>query len=210
LSKIVFLINLLIKFLKDIKTVEDYSSDLGPMIMSANSQKVLDHLKEVEDRCTIVMGESDSKSMFISPSIVIEPPEGSRIINEETFGPVLSIRRFNDEKDLFLKIHKTGFGLSSSIFGKNKKRINFIARNIKAGSVSINDVMSHYGIASLPFGGEGLSGVGRIHGKEGLRSLCRTKSIVVNRFNFISEPWWFNRPKIVEKVLEKVVNYLYS
>ncbi len=203
-------VNRISKRVKDIKTGEDSSSDLGPMIMSTNSQKVMDHLKEVEDVCEIIKGKSDSKTMFIAPSIVVEPPEDARIVNEETFGPVLSIRKFDNEEDLFLKIHKTGFGLSSSIFGKNKKRINFIVKNIKAGNVSINDVMSHYGIASLPFGGEGLSGVGRIHGKEGLRSLCRTKSIVVNRFNFINEPWWFGRPKIVEKILEKVVNYLYG
>jgi len=196
--------------IKDIKTGESLSSDLGPMIMSANGQKVLDHLKEVEDKCAIIKGDSDSSSMFIPPSIVIEPPEDARIVNEETFGPVLSIRKFNSDQDLFSKIHKTGFGLSSSIFGKNKNRISFIVKNIKSGNVSINDVMSHYGIASLPFGGEGLSGVGKIHGKEGLRSLCRTKSIVVNRFNFIGEPWWFGRQKFVEKILEKVVNYLYS
>ena len=57
-------------------------------------------------------------------------------------------------------------------------------KNLKTGTVSINDVMTHYGISSIPFGGEGVSGIGRLHGKEGLRSFSRTKSIVVNRFNF--------------------------
>ena len=68
---------------------------------------------------------------------------------------------------------------------KDKNRISSIVRNIKTGNMSINDVFSHYGIASLPFGGEGISGLGRLHGKEGLRSFCRTKSIVENKYNFI-------------------------
>ena len=198
------------KRIKDIKTGKDSSSDLGPMIMSKNGEKVMEHLAEIENRCAIIKGKSDSSKMFISPAIVIEPPEDAKIVNEETFGPVLSLRKFNEEKDLLAKIHKTGFGLSSSIFGKNKKRIQSIVKKIKSGNVSINDVMSHYGIASLPFGGEGLSGTGKIHGKEGLRSLCRTKSIVVNRLDFIKEPWWFGRSKSVEKILDKVVNYIYS
>ena len=196
--------------IKNIKTGKDEYSDLGPMIMEENGDKVNSHLEEIENQCSIIKGEKDSGDMFIAPAIVINPPEDARIVNEETFGPIMSIRKFINEDDLLDNIHKTGYGLSSSIFGSNKKRIDRIIKRIRTGNVSINDVMTHYGIASIPFGGEGLSGIGRIHGKEGLRSLCRVKSIVVNRFNFIKEPWWFGRPKFVEKFLEKVVNYLYS
>ena len=70
-------------------------------------------------------------------------------------------------------------------------------------------MLTHYGIASLPFGGEGLSGLGRMHGPEGLRALSRTKSIVIDRFNLSAEPWWFGRPKVIENILKKVVNLLY-
>ena len=76
--------------------------------------------------------------------------------------------------------------------------------------MSINDVFSHYGIASLPFGGEGISGIGRIHGKEGLRSFCRTKSIVESKYHFIDDPWWFNRTKRIEKLLKKAISILYK
>ena len=107
-------------------------------------------------------------------------------------------------------LHQTGYGLSSSIFGKNKLRINKIVKQIKTGNVSINDVLTHYGIASIPFGGEGLSGVGRMHGKEGLRSLCRIKSVVENRFNFIDEMWWFGKSKKMKNLLNKAIKLLYS
>ena len=139
----------------------------------------------------------------------MEAVESSKIVNEETFGPVMSIRPFKTEDELIKKIHKTGYGLSSSIFGKDKKRMNRIIKRMKTGNVNVNDAMTSYIIPTLPYGGEGLSGLGRQHGVEGLRSFCRVKSVVVNRFNFIPEPMWLGRPKFVEPMLRKLVSLLY-
>ena len=197
------------KKIKSISSGSAKSNDLGPMIVSENMEKVEAHLKQVEGSCNIIRGINNEDSRYIAPTLVIEPPENSRIVNEETFGPVITVRSFDDEKHLLSMIHKTGYGLSASIFGKNKKRITQISSSIKTGNVSINDVLTHYGIASLPFGGEGLSGMGRSHGPEGLKALCRIKSIVVNKFNFINEPWWFGRPASIEEILKKVINLLY-
>jgi len=195
--------------IKNIKSGESSNADLGPMIVSETKDKVHEHINEVKDSCDIIIGNSEDKGKYITPTLVVDPPESARIVNEETFGPVISLRPFDSEDDLINKIHKTGYGLSSSIFTKNKKRASSIIKKMKTGNVSINDVLTHYGIASLPFGGEGLSGLGRMHGSEGLRSLSRIKSIVVNRFDFANEPWWFGRHKIVEKILKKAVNLLY-
>ena len=83
--------------------------------------------------------------------------------------------------------NSTGYGLSASIFGKNTERIKFISKRIRVGSICINDVLTHYGIADLPFGGLGLSGIGKVHGKEGLRAFSTQKSYLDNRFLFRSE-----------------------
>ena len=107
--------------------------------------------------------------------MVVNPPDDSKLVNQETFGPVICLRSFNTQDELLKMVHKTGYGLAGSIFGRNKKRIKKLLRELKIGNVSINDVFTHYGIASLPFGGERLSGVGRLHGYEGLRALCRLK-----------------------------------
>ena len=195
--------------IKDIKSGDSDSDDLGPIITGETKQKINEQINEIKESCRIVSGINNSGEKFIAPTIVIDPPESSRIVNEETFGPVISIRSFDNEDELIDKIHKTGYGLSSSIFGKNKKRINRIIRRMKTGNVNVNDVMTSYAIPSLPFGGEGISGIGKQHGVEGLRSFCRVKSIVVNRFNFIDEIAWWGRPKIVERVLQKLVKLLF-
>ena len=186
------------------------NSSIGCIITSENYDKINLHLSELEESTEIVNGTSENKDIFIPPTLVINPPSDSKIVNEETFGPIVLIHSFSNDDELLEKIHQTGYGLSGSIFGKNKKRIKHIVQNIKTGNMSINDVFSHYGIASLPFGGEGISGIGRIHGKEGLRSFCRTKSIVESKYHFIDDPWWFNRTKRIEKLLKKAISILYK
>ena len=185
------------------------SMDIGSMIMDANCKKVKEHIAQINKE-NVVKGKSIDHSMYIPPTLIIDPPDDSRIVNEETFGPVVSIRPFKSDEDLLNKVHKTGYGLAGSIFGKNKKRINSILKQLKIGNVSINDVFTHYGIASLPFGGEGLSGFGRLHGKEGLRSLSRTKSVVENKYSFIGDPWWYGRPLWVERLLDAFLKYYYK
>ena len=64
--------------------------------------------------------------------------------------------------------------------------------------VTINDVMSHYGIADLPFGGVRLSGNGRVHGEEGIKSFCFQKSYMTNRINLGDEIWWYSKSKKYE------------
>ena len=195
--------------IKDIKSGEDVNDDLGPIITPETKQKINEHIDEVKDSCQIYSGINNGGEKYIAPTIVIDPPDSSRIVNEETFGPVMSIRPFKTEDELIEKIHKTGYGLSSSIFGKNNTRINRIIKRMKTGNVNVNDAMTSYIIPTLPYGGEGISGIGKQHGVEGLRSFCRVKSIVVNRFNFIDEIGWLGRPKIIEKALEKLVKLLF-
>ena len=196
--------------IKGIKSGGDDSDDLGPIINPETRLKINEHINELKGICDIYSGINNGDDKYIAPTIIVNPPESSRIVNEETFGPVMSIRTFKSEDDLIKKIHKTGYGLSSSIFGKDKKRINRIIKRMKTGNVNINDAMISYVIPTLPYGGEGISGLGKQHGVEGLRSFCRVKSIVENRFNFIDEPMWWGRPKIVEKMLEKAVNFLFK
>ncbi len=195
--------------IKDIKSGGSDSDDLGPIITPETRDKINKHINEVKGSCDIYSGINNGDDKYIAPTIVVNPPESSMIVNEETFGPVLSVRSFSSEDELIKKIHKTGYGLSSSIFGKNKKRINRIVKRIKTGNVNINDAMTSYAIPTLPYGGEGMSGIGKQHGVEGLRSFCRVKSIVINRFNFIDEPVWWGRPKIIEKILNNIVKLIF-
>lgn len=203
-------VDLISEKVKKLSSGIDDKMQIGSMIMNQNCNKVKEHITEIKDQDKVIRGESIDHEMYIAPTLIIEPLEDARVVNEETFGPVISLRSFENEEDLLKKVHKTGYGLAGSIFGANMKRVNTILSQLKIGNVSINDVFTHYGIASLPFGGEGMSGFGRLHGKEGLRALCRTKSVVKNKFNFIPDPWWFGRSKRIEKFLNIFLKFYYK
>ena len=122
----------------------------------------------------------------------------------------MTIHPFKTDNDAIELANKTGYGLSASIFGKSKKRIAYISRRVNAGAVAINDVLTHYGIPSLPFGGKGISGMGKEHGKEGLRAFSHQKSYMTNRISFKVEFWWYKRSKKFAQLLRKWIKWQYS
>ena len=196
--------------IKNMSSGESENDSISCIITPDNYTKINSHLSELDDSTEVIKGTASNGEYYIAPTVVISPPLDSKIINEETFGPVMVLTSFSNDLNLVNTINKNGYGLSGSIFGENKKRIKNIIKNIKTGTMSVNDLFSHYGITSLPFGGEGKSGLGRLHGKEGLRSFSRVKSIVESKYQFIDDPWWFNRSKKIESLLKKVVSLLYK
>ena len=196
--------------IKNMSAGNNSDDSIGCIITPENYDKINSQLAELDQSIKVVKGQSTNNKFYIPPTLVIDPPLNSKIMNEETFGPVVTIKSFNNDEDLINQIHQTGYGLSGSIFGKNKKRIKQIVEKIRTGTMSVNDVFSHYGIATLPFGGEGISGIGRLHGKEGLRSFCRVKSVVESKFKFIDDPWWFNRTKKIENLLKNAISFFYK
>jgi len=157
----------------------------------------------------VVEGSAEG-GWFIPPTLVVNPPSEAKILQDETFGPAMTIQPFQSDEEAVQLANMTGYGLSASIFGRNQKRMKAIARRIRAGTVSINDVLTHYGIADLPFGGMGLSGMGKVHGKEGLRAFSHQKGYMSNRIQLKSEFWWYKRSIKFGKFLRKWIKWQYS
>ena len=102
-----FLESLSVK-IKNIKSGTSEDDHLGPIITPANKQKINEHLNEIKNTSKVIYGMRSGHDNFIAPAIVVETNENSKIVNEETFGPVISIRSFKNEDELINKIHKTG------------------------------------------------------------------------------------------------------
>ena len=182
---------------------------IGAISVDVSLEKIKEQIIEAKNISEVVEGSADS-GWFIPPSLVVNPPSEAKILQEETFGPVMTIHPFQSDEEAVELANKTGYGLSASIFGKNQRRMKAISRRIQAGVVSINDVLTYYGIADLPFGGMGLSGMGKVHGKEGLRAFSRQKSYMSNRFSLKSEFWWYKRSEKFGQVLRKWIKWQYS
>ena len=185
------------------------ATPLGAISVDVNLEKIKMQIADARENSEIVEGSADI-GWFIPPTLVVNPPFESKILQSETFGPVLTIQPFQSDEEAIKLANMTGYGLSASIFGKKRKRMKAIAQKIKAGTVSLNDVLTHYGIADLPFGGMGLSGMGKVHGKEGLRAFSRQKGYMSNRIQLKSELWWYKKSEKFGKYLRRWIRWQYS
>ncbi|KAI4665328.1 uncharacterized protein J4E78_002788 [Alternaria triticimaculans] len=114
---------------------------------------------------------------YITPTIIDNPPEDSRIVQEEPFGPIVPLLKWRDENDVIDRANALRTGLGASVWSKDITRAEAMARKLEAGSVWVN---SHFDVdPRVPFGGHKESGVGMEWGMEGLRHYTNSRSLWV-------------------------------
>jgi acyl-CoA reductase-like NAD-dependent aldehyde dehydrogenase len=118
---------------------------------------------------------------YFAPTLLVDVDHSMRITREEIFGPVMVVIRVRDEAEALRLANDCAYGLGSSIFTRDRARGNRMAKQLRAGMTVINDYGVAYMMQALPFGGVGISGFGRINGREGLRACCYEKAIVDDR-----------------------------
>ena len=121
------------------------------------------------------------KGLYYEPTVMVNVNHTMKIMTEETFGPILCIQKVKDEAEALLLANQSEYGLSGNIWSTNNEKAVRLAEAMATGSVSINDMACTYGIPEAPFGGLKTSGVGQVNGREGLRSYCHAKPIIVDR-----------------------------
>ena len=138
----------------------------------------------VEKGARLLVGghkNSDLPGQHFEPTLLADVDHNMRITQEEIFGPVMTVIRVHDEDEAVRLANDCPYGLGSSIFTRDKQRGETMARRIRSGMSVVNDYGVAYMMQSLPFGGVGISGIGRINGREGLRACCNVKAIVSDR-----------------------------
>jgi coniferyl-aldehyde dehydrogenase len=119
----------------------------------------------------------DSCTRLLMPRLVINPDHKARILNEEIFGPLLPIITYDNIADAISFVRNRPKPLALYLFSQNAEWIDRIASATASGGVSINDVIAHYQIEDLPFGGVGYSGMGVYHGVDGFRNFSHARAI---------------------------------
>ncbi|GJC99382.1 aldehyde dehydrogenase [Colletotrichum higginsianum] len=160
-------------------------SVLGPVQNQMQFDRVKELLKDIdEQKLKIVAGSTASasshgKGYFITPTIVDNPPDDSRIVVEEPFGPVFPVLKWSDEKDVIRRANDTLMGLGASVWSKDLDKAQSIAKKLKAGNIWIN---THLELQyDAPFGGHKQSGIGYEYGAGGLKAYCNVQSLYVTK-----------------------------
>ena len=126
----------------------------------------------------VPLSEELKNGFYITPAIFADCTDDMQFVQEEVFGPLLSIMSFTDEDDVLRRANDTDFGLSGAVFTQNFSRAHRVANKIQAGIVWINE----YNVtpAEIPFGGYKQSGVGRENGLQAIEYYTQLKTIYAN------------------------------
>lgn len=160
----------------------DPRTDLGPIQNTMQYGKLLDLFQDIRSNgYTVPLGGTIDETRdgnFVPITIVDNPPEESRIVREEPFGPVLPILSYEDVDDAVARANNTDFGLAASVWGGSEEA-SAVARRLEAGTVWVNEIHIH-GI-DIPFGGHKQSGLGVENGQEGLAGFTNTKTMMFRK-----------------------------
>ncbi len=171
----------LVEYAKTV-TVGDGLTDgveLGPIQNRMQYDKVLNLLQDCRDRGQrfLIGGEaSASPGYFIPVSLVDNPPEDSRVVVEEAFGPVLPLLKYRDIDDVIRRANNSPYGLAASVWGKDVRSAEAIASRLEAGTVWINQI--HTFSPDIAFGGHKQSGIGIENSLHGLAEYCNTQTLM--------------------------------
>lgn len=155
---------------------------MGSMTTERELLRVEAHIQDAVDKgARLIWGgqrRPDLGPLFIEPAILVDVDHSMRVMQEETFGPIVPIMKISNEREAIRLANDSEYGLSANIYTRDLARGERLATQIEAGSVAIN--RSSAGISgsiALPWGGMKASGVGRRGGPEGLYRFTKTQSV---------------------------------
>ena len=183
---------------------------LGAMTSPAQVAIVKDHLEDAIAKGAKVHtgGPNAISGSYIQPTVLTNVNHTMKVMSDETFGPVIPIARVASLDEAVKLANDTRYGLGSSVFAGKAART--VAAKLRAGMTSINSVMAFAGIPTLPFGGIGDSGFGRIHGDEGIREFTRVKATAEQSFSIPLNMMSFRQPKDMAQRLRGMIKQLYG
>ena len=156
---------------------------LGPIQNEPQYHKVIEYFEDCKKNGYrfAVGGEVDrqAKGWFVPVTLVDNPPEHSRIVSEEPFGPILPVLRWKDEADVIRRANDTPYGLGASVWGADLKAVERIGSQLDAGTVWLNEI-HQYG-PDQAFGGHKQSGIGCENSLHGLMEYTNWTTITLNK-----------------------------
>ncbi len=158
---------------------------MGPVISTEHRNKIESYMDVAKaEGATIAVGgkrtvrDNLKDGLFFEPTVITNCDTSMRIVQEEVFGPVVTVEGFETEQEAIQLANDSIYGLAGAVFSKDIGKAQRVANKLKLGTVWINDFHPYF--AQAPWGGYKQSGIGRELGKEGLEEYLVSKHILTN------------------------------
>ncbi|WP_280248165.1 aldehyde dehydrogenase family protein [Nocardia abscessus] len=158
-------------------------TQLGPIQNKPQLEKVAEYFDDcVANGYTFALGgtiDTESEGWLVPVTLVDNPPEDSRLVTEEPFGPILPLLKWSDEADVIARANNTIWGLGATVWGNDLAAVERIGRQLEAGTVWLNEV--HQYSPHQVFGGHKQSGLGAENSLHGLAEYTNHQTVCLNR-----------------------------
>jgi succinate-semialdehyde dehydrogenase / glutarate-semialdehyde dehydrogenase len=164
----------------------DWGNDMGSLISQRQLETVTAHVDDAVAKGARVLtggrARPDLGPFFYEPTILEGVTPEMTCFGHETFGPVVSTYRFHDETEAIARANDGEYGLNASIYSQDGARARHVARQIRCGTVNVNEAFAAtFGSIEAPMGGMRSSGLGRRQGSEGVLRFTETQSVATQR-----------------------------
>ena len=197
-----------VELAKTVKAGAPGEGNYGPVTMPSQLNIIASHIKAaVKDGGKFAYGSAKSvQAPFVQPVILVDVPENSTAVREESFGPIIIINTVENMQEAIDLSNASSYGLGANVWSKRQGKK--IASQLHCGMVAINSTFSFAAIAAVPFGGVKDSGFGRVHGPEGLLEYSYARTVVRTRFNLPINFLSFRRRAKDDRLVIKATKFL--
>ncbi len=195
-----------------LSTALEFDVDMGSLISQEQFDKVSRMVADALSKCaTLLAGgkaRPDLGPYFFEPTLLTNVTPEMEVFAEEVFGPVLCIYRFKDIEEVVAAANSSEYGLNASIWTRNIRLAQQLARRIQTGTVNINDGFSAaWGSVDAPMGGMKASGIGRRHGEEGMRKYTESQTVAVQSV-IPFRPFGFFNPARYAAMMSRILSMM--
>lgn len=195
---------------------ENFNVDIGAMTTEGQVSTVKRHLEDALAKGAVVYArspqpEGDNSGNKLPAVVLTEVNHDMLLMQEETFGPLLGVMKVRDMDEAVVLANDSHLGLTGSVWSRNRKLAETLARQIQVGAVTINDHLMSHGLAETPWGGVKQSGIGRTHGGIGFDEMTQPQVIVHDILPFVRQNiWWHPHGKKIYDGLLGAIRFLYG
>lgn len=163
-----------------------YGGDMGSLASQAQFDTVTSHVEDARAKgATVLTGgyaRPDLGPLFYAPTVLADVTPEMEVYDEETFGPVVSVYRFANVEEAITRANDSRYGLNASIWSRDVRRARKLAGRLDTGTININEAYAAtWASVDAPMGGLKDSGLGRRHGREGIRRYTESQNVAVER-----------------------------